>query len=213
MRPAPAPLEPARRWRFLPPLLWMALIALGSSSALGADHTEGWASAALGHLLPHASPALIYDLHAALRKMGHVVEYGILAVLWRRALAPAPRALVGALALAAAYAGVDEWRQGLAPNRDASVLDALLDSVAAAAALASWEGSGRVAAITFRALAWAATLGAALAAAGAALDLAVGSLPATLGLTAGGLVVSAAALGGAARLADSRAGAAAPGPL
>ncbi len=166
MRPAPAPLEPARRWRFLPPLLWMALIALGSSSALGADHTEGWASAALGHLLPHASPALIYDLHAALRKMGHVVEYGILAVLWRRALAPAPRALVGALALAAAYAGVDEWRQGLAPNRDASVLDALLDSVAAAAALASWEGSGRVAAITFRALAWAATLGAALAAAG-----------------------------------------------
>jgi VanZ family protein len=213
MRPAPAPVEPARRWRFLPPLLWMGLIAMGSSSALGADHTERWASAALGRLLPHASPALIYDFHTALRKMGHVVEYGILAVLWRRALAPAPRALIGALALAAAYAGVDEWRQGLAPNRDASAVDALLDSVAAAGALAAWEGRGRVAAITFRALAWAATLGAALAAAGAALDLAVGSPPATLGLTAGGLAVAAAALGCAARLAATPPVVPAPAPL
>jgi hypothetical protein len=70
-----------------------------------------------------------------LRKTGHVLEYGILAWLWFRALAPAHRGGLAAFAISAAYAGLDEWHQAWTGRRAGSVVDVLLDGTAAAAAL------------------------------------------------------------------------------
>jgi VanZ family protein len=185
--------------RFAPPVLWMGVIAVGSSSPFGADHTGGWMAAVFGRLFPDASPLVLAAIHVALRKMGHVVEYGILAVLWRRALAPAPRALHAALAIAAAYAALDEVRQGLVPNRTASGLDVLVDVAGASLALAAWEGV-RPGARTLRLAGGAATLVAILALAGAALEATLGRTPLALGSSAIGLTAAAVCLGQAARL-------------
>jgi VanZ family protein len=185
--------------RFAPPVLWMGIIAVGSSSPFGADHTGGWMAALFGRLLAGASPLALAALHVALRKLGHLVEYGVLAVLWRRALAPRPRAVAAALALAAAYAALDEARQDLVPNRTASPLDVLVDIAGAALALAAWEGA-RPGPRALRVAGGAAALVAALALAGAALEAALGRAPLALGGSAVGLLAAAAGLGRAARL-------------
>ncbi|HSE95301.1 MAG TPA: VanZ family protein, partial [Methylomirabilota bacterium] len=110
--------------RYAPPILWMATIAVFSSGLFGADRTGGLTLTLLARLLPGAGPDFLHGLHGLVRKMGHVVEYGILAALWLRALTPgrAPaRAAFWAVALATSYAAVDEVRQAFAPNRSPAV--------------------------------------------------------------------------------------------
>src|SRR5262245_1187537 len=94
--------------RFLPPLLWMGVIALGSSELLAGDRTGRWMLGLLGPLVPGASLDTLAIAHMGVRKLGHLVEYGILAILWYSALAPSPSAVRTALLLAAAYGGLDE---------------------------------------------------------------------------------------------------------
>jgi hypothetical protein len=184
--------------RFVPPLLWMALIALGSSSLLAGDRTAQWLPALLGPLAPWAGPAMIAAAHFALRKLGHLVEFGILAVLWRRALAPWPRAVTAAFVVASLYAGVDEWRQGLTPDRGPAATDVAIDALGALLGLAAWEGAGPLAAGTVRAVAWGLGLAAGLGLLLVPIDLALGRPAAALAVTAVGLGVLA---GGLARLA------------
>jgi hypothetical protein len=176
----------------------MAAIAVFSSGSFGADRTGGFTLTLLAHLLPGASPDFLHGLHGLIRKMGHVVEYGILAALWLRALTPgrAPRhAAVWAVALATAYAAVDEVRQAFAPNRSPAVADVLLDAAAAWLAVACLQAPGPLAA---RAAGLART-GLAVLAAGslgaAAFDLALGRAAWDLGLAALGLAVAAWILG------------------
>src|SRR5262249_34742437 len=128
--------------RFLPPILWMSLIALGSSNLLGSDRTGRVVLTTLGHIAPWASPASLAVAHVGLRKLGHIVEFGAVAVLWYRGLAPSPRAAWTAFALAAAYGGVDELRQALTPNRGPAVSDVLVDAVGAWLGLAAWTEFG-----------------------------------------------------------------------
>src|SRR5262245_44439384 len=111
--------------RFTPPVLWMALIAVVSGDAFGSERTGAWLLPLLARALPGADPGVLHGLHAVLRKMGHVVEYGVLAGLWLHALRPGPRAAPLAVGLAAAYAVLDELRQTLAVTRTASALDVL----------------------------------------------------------------------------------------
>jgi len=191
-----------RHWpglgRYAPPVLWMAAIAVFSSSLFGADRTGGLTLALLGRLLPGAGPDLLHGLHGLVRKMGHVVEYGILATLWLRTLAPgrAPgRAAVWAVALSAAYAAVDEAHQALTPNRSPAGADVLLDAAGAWLAVACLQAPGPVAARAAR-VARAGLAGLAAASLGAAAwDLALGRAAWDLGLGALGLAAGAWALG------------------
>jgi VanZ family protein len=181
-----------------PPVGWMAVIALLSGDVLGTSETGSRLLPVLARLLPGTSPVTLHTLHAVFRKLGHLVEYGILAALWLRALAPdrpppqgghraAPRWAVG---LSAAYAVLDEARQGLAPGRSASALDVLLDAAGAALAvgwLAPSGGFPRAARELLR---------------GAALVIALGSLAAalvdwSLGLPAWDLLLAAMGAGAA----------------
>jgi VanZ family protein len=184
--------------RHVPPVLWMATIAVFSSGSFGADRTGGFTLFLLAHLLPGASPDFLHGLHGLIRKMGHVVEYGILAALWLRALTPGRppgRAALWAVILATGYAAVDEVRQAFAPNRSPSVADVLLDGAAAWLAVACLQGPGPVAARA----AGLARVGLAALAVGslgaAAFDLALGRAAWDLGLAALGLAAGAWVLG------------------
>jgi hypothetical protein len=203
----PAPADPpavGNLTRFVPPLLWMALIALGSSSLLAGERTGAWLPALLGRLASWASPATLAAAHFGVRKLGHLVEFGILAVLWRRALAPSTRAVPVAFVVASLYAGVDEWRQGLTPDRVPAVGDVAIDALGALLGLAAWEGPGPLAVRTGRAAAWGLGLAAALGLLLIPLDLGLGRPAAALAVTALGLGVVARALARLVRPAPIR---------
>jgi VanZ family protein len=148
--------------RFLPPLAWSALIAWFSSAGWHGGATfpllEAWARA----LLPWAAPEQIAALHWLLRKTGHVVEYAVLALLWRRALAVpgAPAPWRSPLGLAALTAVLDEAHQAITPTREGSIADVLLDTGAAAAALhVAARGARHAADGVAWALLWTAAVG------------------------------------------------------
>jgi VanZ family protein len=167
--------------RFLPPLAWMGVIALLSGGLFGADETGALLLPLLGRFLPGADPGLLHAVHAALRKLAHVVEYGILAVLWLRSLGPDRRAAALAIGLSALYAVADEAHQSFVPNRTAAVLDVAIDAAGALVALAWVRGRGRVAIAGLRLLRWTAAVVAAGSLLAAVVDW-------SLGLTAWDLV-------------------------
>lgn len=113
---------------WLPPLAWMAAIF--------------WLSGRPD--LPHAPGALL-DL--LVKKAMHAAAYGVLALLYWRALAPTGlrRPAVWAAALAIAYAVTDEWHQTRVPGRTGRALDVLIDAAGAIAAVgvATFYRSGR----------------------------------------------------------------------
>jgi hypothetical protein len=125
--------------RFLPPLAWSVLIAWFSGARWHGGATTPLLEPWLRALLPWATLEQIAGAHWLLRKTGHVVEYAVLALLWRRALAGAnaPPPWRWPLALAVLTAALDEAHQALTPTREGRVADVLLDSGAAAAALAA----------------------------------------------------------------------------
>jgi VanZ family protein len=117
--------------RLLPPLCWTGLIAYFGGGQWGAAHTAEWLGPLLRALLPTASPEALAAAHLLIRKAGHVIEYAVLAGLWRRGLGGAwvP------LGIAVLTACLDELRQSFTPGRVGSMVDVLLDGAAAATAL------------------------------------------------------------------------------
>lgn len=161
-----------RRW--LPPVIWMALIFVGSTAYFSGEATGRLILPVLRALLPWADPAQLDFLHAALRKAAHVTEYAILAGLWLRTLAPDRGAIAGsasatglaarhapaALAISIAYAALDELHQAWTGVRGGSALDVLWDAAGAAVGIglagAGWRAV--VAALTTTLL-WIAAAG------------------------------------------------------
>ena len=78
------------------------------------------------------------DLDFALRKAGHMLVFGVLAVLLRAALqaSGARRSWQWSLALTVLYAISDEVHQSFTPGRHAAVLDVAIDASGAALLLA-----------------------------------------------------------------------------
>lgn len=148
--------------RLLPPLAWSALIAWFSSAAWHGGATTPLFEPWLRALLPGATPEQIAGAHWLLRKSGHVVEYAVLALLWRRALAtPAtPSPWRRPLALAMLTALLDEAHQATTVTREGSAADVLLDGAAATATLlVATLGGRRIADSLAWLLLWAAAAG------------------------------------------------------
>ena len=86
-------------------------------------------------------PQVESDLDVVLRKVAHMVEFGLLWWLWVRALRPASdlrRAMLGALAITLAYAVSDELHQHFVAGRHASALDVAIDAAGIGVAVALW---------------------------------------------------------------------------
>jgi VanZ family protein len=126
---------------WLPPAVWMVVILMLSTDYFSPVRTGVFVVPLLQDLLPNASASLLQALHFTVRKIGHMTEYGVLALLWYRAfvrpaaLTPA-RAALAALAIAVAWAGCDEAFQLMMPLRSARLFDVVVDGVGAAVALA-----------------------------------------------------------------------------
>jgi VanZ family protein len=71
-----------------------------------------------------------------LRKLAHACVFGVLTLLWLRALGPlTARALPAAVAAALLYAVSDEYHQTFVDGRHGSPLDVAIDAIGVAAAV------------------------------------------------------------------------------
>ncbi|PYI75254.1 MAG: hypothetical protein DMF04_10765 [Verrucomicrobia bacterium] len=128
-----------RYW--LPIAIWLALIFIGSTDLMSAEHTSRFIGPLLHWLYPTISPFTILRVQLFVRKLAHVSEYAVLAVLLYRAVVHTTlkgrRALSAALVLVlcAAYAASDEFHQSFVPSRTASVRDVMIDICGATLAL------------------------------------------------------------------------------
>jgi VanZ family protein len=124
---------------WLPAIAWACLISLLSTDAFSSEHTSRFIIPLLHLLIPQASAETLEVMHAIIRKSAHLTEYFILGVLLHRALRGDERGwklrwALWAIAIAAAYASLDEFHQSFVPSRTASPWDALIDTIGGSAA-------------------------------------------------------------------------------
>ena len=85
---------------------------------------------------PTASEKAVWVGHLLLRKLGHLSEYGCLAVLWAIGLRKTSgwsrrRVLMMALIFSVGYAGFDEWHQTFTLERSGTIQDVIIDGIGA----------------------------------------------------------------------------------
>jgi VanZ family protein len=109
----------------------MALMFVGSTDLMSAEHTSRFLTPFLRWLNPNIGALTIAEIHLGLRKAAHVTEYAILTGLLFRALRGLiagfwPRAGVAFLP-AMIFAATDEFHQRFVPSRTGSVYDVMVD--------------------------------------------------------------------------------------
>lgn len=125
--------------------VWMVIVFCNSLDYGSATHTGAIIATILHWFGITLSPAGFERLHFLIRKMGHITEYAVLALLTLRALRILrpmpidvrwswPMAAV-ALGISAAYGATDEVHQLFVPSRGPSVHDVLIDTCGAAIGL------------------------------------------------------------------------------
>jgi VanZ family protein len=124
-----------RQW--LPALVGVGCIALESTDLFSSQHTGSFLYALATALFGPISLRDFEVVHHLLRKTGHFAGYGILALLFFRALRNTvthrlARLWLWSVALTAAVASLDEWHQSFIPSRTSSIHDVLLDTAGAA---------------------------------------------------------------------------------
>lgn len=106
--------------QWLPVFLWAGLILSSANDLFSARETGGLLQWLFGGPVHPA-------VHVAVRKLAHVVAYGILGALtWR-----ADRRWIVIIAIALGVAGTDEWLQSRSAMRTGTPWDVLLDVIAA----------------------------------------------------------------------------------
>jgi VanZ family protein len=92
-------------------------------------------------LFPHVSVATLKTVQIVVRKIGHLSEYAVFALLAARALRTSQREFLRAhwfavsLGLLVAYALGDEFHQSFYPSRTPSIYDSVIDSLGGLMAL------------------------------------------------------------------------------
>ena len=120
-----------RYW--MPAIVWMAIIFLGSTDMLSAEHTSRFLVPFLRWIDPQISLAALNAIQFGIRKLGHLTEYAILAMLLWRALRGTLRSArnLGIASMvfmvSAVFAASDEFHQSFIPSRTASSRDVMID--------------------------------------------------------------------------------------
>jgi VanZ family protein len=160
-----------KNWTFywLPPALWMGMIFFASSDTRSAQHSSSVFVPLMHWLFPTLSPEHIDTIHYLFRKVCHLTEYALLALLlWRAIHYPhhplatpksndgrlaVPKRSAGgwlwpeaglALALVLLYSASDELHQVFVPTRTALVSDVLIDTGGGAIGLLLLWGIGKL---------------------------------------------------------------------
>lgn len=130
--------------RWLPVVIWMAIIFVGSTDLLSTERTSRFIGPLLRWFKPDISNEMIKRVQTAVRKGGHIAEYAVLAVLCWRALSYgamrdrpswSSRRAALAFAIAVCYAVTDEIHQAHVSSRLGNPWDVLIDAMGAAAGL------------------------------------------------------------------------------
>ena len=113
-------------------------VIFGMSTNAGApNNTSRIIGPMVRWLVPNISDAALGRVVFGVRKMSHVTEYAVLAILCWRARRQPVRGVVRpwrwldaafAFGVAVVFAASDEWHQTFVPSRQGSVWDVLLDS-------------------------------------------------------------------------------------
>jgi VanZ family protein len=126
---------------WLPPLLWMSLIFLGSADRASVNRSSRILEPLFRWLFPEMSDAGIGTCILIVRKCAHLTEYAFFAILIWRALRQPPRGdhrpwswrePKWALLIVFAYACLDELHQTFVPGRQGAIQDVLLDTLGGA---------------------------------------------------------------------------------
>jgi len=144
-----------QRLRYWAPLvLWMAVIFWASSDAESGRRGSRLLGPLLRWLMPGASSATLDEVIFLVRKLAHLSEYAVLAVLacrlfrfWPRLSASGwlSRPSLMAWGFCVLYAVSDEWHQSFVPTRVGTAWDVLIDGVGAGLGLAAamlWRRRG-----------------------------------------------------------------------
>jgi VanZ family protein len=121
---------------WLPPLIWLGVIFIGSTDLMSAEHTSRFLVPFLLWLRPDISPETLAQIHFVLRKLGHVTEYAILAALFWRAFyrgtslqMKMSMLLIAVWILCAIFAATDEFHQSFVASRSAALGDVGIDTL------------------------------------------------------------------------------------
>ena len=128
-------MKPSRFVKYwMPAFLWMALIFLGSTDVLSAEHTSRFLVPFLRWLDPQITWATLNLAQTIIRKLGHLAEYALLAALLWRALRngtdwKSKRWILFAVVWisCAIFAASDEFHQSFVPSRTPSLHDVMID--------------------------------------------------------------------------------------
>jgi VanZ family protein len=117
---------------WLPVILWMLVITRASADEFAAPRTLVWIEWLLRGVWADAGFEAVFLANFVARKLAHVTEYAIFAVLLVRAFrsktGPTPQApTIAAVAAAAVLALGDEGRQAVSSARSGSLLDYVTD--------------------------------------------------------------------------------------
>ena len=129
--------------RFVAASLWLLLVLFNGSAYFAAQETGRFVVPLLSGLMPATPMSELQAVHMALRKVAHVTEYAVLALLWFRAFLGirSPRAASwAALWICLVCAFADEAHQSMVPTRQGSARDFLIDAVGATAMLTIARG-------------------------------------------------------------------------
>jgi|SRR5499426_830842 len=128
------------RTRFAVASLWLVLVLFLGSAYFAAQETGRFVLPFLKFLMPGTPPAQLHAIHLVLRKLAHLAEYAVLALLWFKAVhrvggrTPRTAAWV-ALSICLACAFADEAHQSTIPSRTGSARDFVIDAFGATAML------------------------------------------------------------------------------
>ena len=125
--------------------LWLVLVLVLGSTYFAAQETGRFVLPCLKFVMPGTPSAQLQAIHMVLRKLAHVTEYAVLALLWFRALHPvAGRGLRTpawiALSICLVCAFVDEAHQSTLSARQGSTRDFLIDAFGATTMLVIARG-------------------------------------------------------------------------
>ena len=129
--------EKIRRFlkNWLPVIVWVGVIFLGSTDLMSAEHTSRFIVPFLRWLKPDISAETLASIHFIVRKCTHVGEYAILALLLLRAatlITNSKRSIsilyLSVLGVSLIVAATDEFHQTFVASRGASVQDIMIDS-------------------------------------------------------------------------------------
>jgi VanZ family protein len=135
---------------WLPLVIWLGVIFLGSTDFMSAEHTSRIIAPFLRWLRPDISPEAIAQVQFFVRKAAHLTEYATLAMLLWRAIIRGTNAERGMAILyvnvwlaATLVAACDEYHQSFVPSRGAAWGDVMIDSAGAIFGLLIYSGCTR----------------------------------------------------------------------